>query len=213
MKYYHPRKDDKGRLVQIKHPSQPTAQEAWADAMQIASVIPDFAMLAVVGGIAVRQWEDKPNEDSGWEALAKLTDFDEPAFINGGKKSASGAVVIEPDMRVWIVSPTNQFGGYTNTFPKGKLESAQAMSWKANALKEVFEETGLKIELTAFLCDSKRDTSTTRFYMARRLTGNPAAMGWESQAVHLVPLGLLRSFVRHTNDKAVIKALEEHLNA
>jgi 8-oxo-dGTP pyrophosphatase MutT (NUDIX family) len=82
------------------------------------------------------------------------------------------------------------------------------LSLKANALKEVFEEAGLRVGLNAYLCDSERDTTVTRFYLARRLGGSPADMGWESQAVHLVPMGMLAAFASHPNDQSVINALQ-----
>ena len=34
----------------------------------------------------------------------------------------SGAVLVETDGGGWMVSPSNRFGGYANTFPKGKHE-------------------------------------------------------------------------------------------
>jgi hypothetical protein len=51
------------------------------------------------------------------------------------------------------------------------------LSSRANAIKECFEESGLQVELTGFLCDSVRSTSVTRYYTARRLGGSPADMG------------------------------------
>lgn len=122
-----------------------------------------------------------------------------------GKSPASGVVVLEDDGRIWVVSPSNAYGGYVNTFPKGKLEPG--MSLRANALKEVFEECGLRVALTGFLCDAVRSTSVTRFYLARRLGGHPGTMGWETQAVHLVPAAQLAAFADHPNDKPVLLAL------
>ena len=36
-------------------------------------------------------------------------------------------------------------------------------------------------------------------------------MGWESQAVHLVPLALLTSHVTHPKDQPILAALAQHL--
>jgi hypothetical protein len=55
---------------------------------------------------------------------------------------------------------------------------------------------------------SDRIASTTRYYLARRIGGAPAAMGWEPQAVHLVPLKLLKRF-SHENDRAVVDAITQ----
>jgi ADP-ribose pyrophosphatase YjhB (NUDIX family) len=210
MKTYHPRKNDKGQPVALYHPSQPTDAATWRQADQIATVTPDGAMPSEVNHLAIASWSDAPPDAASWEHLAGASKFDEPPMpVVAGKAPASGAVVIEPDGRVWVVSPSNGFGGYTHTFPKGKLDPKEGLSLRANALKEVFEESGLRVELTGFLCDSVRDTSVTRYYLARRVGGSPAAIGWESQAVNLVPISLLPSFVAHKNDADIVKALNQ----
>lgn len=79
-------------------------------------------------------------------------------------------------------------------------------------MKEAFEESGLLVELTGFLCDSLRSTTVTRYYAAKRLAGNPADAGWETQAVHLVPLTLLPSLVTHPNDEVILQAIKVHRN-
>jgi ADP-ribose pyrophosphatase YjhB (NUDIX family) len=210
MKHYHPHKNDKGQPVALHHPSQPTEAITWSQADQLATVTPDGPMPEQVNHLAVASWVGAPRNAAGWEQLASACDFAEPPMKTAsGKPAASGAVVIEPDGRVWVVSPSNGFGGYTHTFPKGKLVQAEGLSLRANALKEVFEESGLQVELTDFLCDSIRSTSVTRFYLAMRVGGNPAAMGWESQATHLVPMAVLAQFVSHTNDEIVVQSLRE----
>jgi hypothetical protein len=138
--------------------------------------------------------------------------FEEPPVKSvAGLETASGVLVVEADGRVWVVSPTNRFGGYTNTFPKGKIGTKSLISLRANAVKEVLEEAGLQVALSGFLCDSERSTSVTRYYIGRRIGGNPAAMEWESQAVHLVPVSMLAKFVSHPNDQNVIAALQANL--
>jgi 8-oxo-dGTP pyrophosphatase MutT (NUDIX family) len=210
----HPRKNEKDQCVEIKHPNGPTALAAWADAGAIATVVPGGPMPDAICGIAVRSWSETPQDDAGWEALAAKASFDEPKFKPVGKtQPASGAVIVEPDGRVWVVSPTNRFGGYVNTFPKGKIDPGMTISLRANALKEVFEESGLLIELGDFLVDAQRSTSTTRYYLARRIGGNPADMGWESQAVHLVPRPLLAAFASDENDAPVVEALQRKLGS
>jgi hypothetical protein len=102
-----------------------------------------------------------PTTATNWERLVESAAFEDPTFA-GEKTPASGVVTVEPDGRVWVVSPTNQFGGYTNTFSKGKLEKMR-LSFRANALKEASEKSGLQVQLIAHLCDVERDTSTTRY--------------------------------------------------
>ena len=209
MKTYHPRANDEGAAVELKQPHQPTALTTWDNPNQLATVTPDSPMPAAVAGLAIAAWATAPTSNEGWKQLAAAMAFDEPPMKTApGRLPASGAVVVEPDGRIWVVSPSNRFGGYANTFPKGKHELAQALCLRANALKEVFEEAGLEVELTGFLCDSVRSTSVTRYYLARRLGGNPADMCWETQAVHLVPAAQLAAFVSHQNDQAILAALQ-----
>lgn len=208
MKSFHPRKDDFGRLVELKAPSQPTSFSSWDDPHQIATVIPDWPLPASVNGIDVLSWSDAPTDISSWVNLAaqQAEDFTEPPMASApGKSAASGVVILEGGGRVWVVSPSNAFGDYENTFPKGKLDPG--LSLRANALKECFEESGLQVVLTGFLCDSVRSTSVTRYYTARRVGGHPADMGWETQAVHLVPRDQLAGFVTHKNDQSIVQAL------
>lgn len=209
MKHYHPNKNDNGQLVELLHPTQPTGQAEWGNPTGLATITPRSAMPDAVGEIMIHSWTTAPRDPAGWERLAEMATFDEPPFkVKLGKKPASGTVVVEPDGRVWVISPSNRFGGYTNTFPKGTIYPQQNFSLRANALKETYEESGLQIELCGFLADSDRSETTTRYYLARRIGGNPANMGWETQAVHLIPRSQLAQFVSHQNDKVVLKALD-----
>ena len=209
MKHFHPRKDDHGHPVELKVPSQATALSNWADPTQIATITPDGPGPASLNGIIFADWVDAPTTTGGWEEQVALTApvFTEPPMMSTpGKSAASGVVIFEEDGRVWVVSPSNAFGGYVKTFPKGKLDSG--LSLRANALKEGYEESGLQVALTGFLCDSHRSTSVTRYYTARRVGGHPACMGWETQAVHLVPRVQLEQFVAHQNDQVILQAMQ-----
>jgi 8-oxo-dGTP pyrophosphatase MutT (NUDIX family) len=123
------------------------------------------------------------------------------------KKRAAGAVIREPDGRVWLYEPTNHYGGYQQTFPKGTVDGAD--SFEATAAREAFEETGLLVEIGAFLIDSDRSLSVTRFFLACRIGGCPSAMGWEAQAVGLVPMADLHTHAVSEYDAPVILAARE----
>lgn len=208
MKSLHPRKDDAGQQVELKAPSSLTSLERWTDPLERATVIPDGPMPARLNDIDVVSWIGAPTDTAAWVNLAmqQTEEFTEPPMTTApGKPAASGVVILESDGRVWVVSPSNQHGGYVNTFPKGKLDPG--MGLRANALKEGFEESGLQVILTGFLCDSVRSTSVTRYYTARRVGGHPGDMCWETQAVHLVPRELLSRFITHPNDQGVLQAL------
>lgn len=209
MKDYHPRHDNHGQPVELKSPSQATTLKSWADPRQVATVTPDGPVPANLNGIAFADWVEVPTTAADWgkQLLLKASAFTEPPMPHvPGKAPASGVVILEDDGRVWVVSPSNAFGGYVNTFPKGKLEAG--LSLRANAIKEAYEESGLHVALTGYLCDSHRSSSVTRYYTARRVGGNPASMGWETQAVHLIPKAKLATFVSHHNDKIILQALQ-----
>jgi len=132
---------------------------------------------------------------------------DEPPFVlPAGKRAAAGVVVREPDGRLWLVAPSNRFGGYEATFPKGRVEPG--MPLQATAIREAWEESGLLVEPTAWLGDFSRTQTYTRFYLARRVGGHPADMGWESQAVHLVTPAHAVRLLNRATDHAVLAALE-----
>lgn len=201
----HPRLDDWGKQVVLKHPSSPTPLASWSDPAAAATVVPDGPMPADLNGVAFEAVA-MPAGDA-WSGLAAAgqafteRDLKVPASL----KPAAGVAIEEPDGRFWLVSPSNQFGGYVNTFPKGRKEPG--LSLRATAIKEALEESGLLVELTGFLLDAKRSTTMTRYYRARRIGGTPSAAGWESQAVHLVPRAQLPSFLTAQGDALLLAAL------
>jgi len=202
---YHPRKDEHGKKVVLKEPSIPTALSTWNDPLSIACIVPNGMSPAQINGTTVVPWADAPESDEGWEALAAQAPIDEPAFnAPSGYKKAAGVVLREPDGRVWVVAPSNGFAGYEATFPKGTMDGKSA---QATALVEAFEESGLKVRLLRHLVDVKRSQSYTRYFLAERTGGDPADMGWESQAVMLVPMGKLNKVLNNKNDQPIIEAL------
>jgi len=193
--------------VVLTNPSTGSPLSAWRHADQAATVIPGGTMPVELNGTLLRAWKDVPDSDDRWNAVEGQCAFNEPPFLAPpGKMPAAGVVIMEADGRVWLVAPSNAFGGYTVTFPKGRIEND--VNRQASAIREAYEEAGLKVKITGFLADSNRTQSYTRYYLAERTGGNPAAMGWESQAVHLVPRPLLASFLTHPNDLPLLKALD-----
>lgn len=206
-KAYHPKAGDNGKPVGIYSPHQQTDPSTWHDPKKTATFIPGGACPDELNGIALSPWKDHPTTDDDWDYVeGQMEDLDEPVMqLKQGLKPASGCVIQEPDGRVWVVSPTNKFGGYKNTFPKGKVEDE--MSWQANAIKEVFEESGLKVKIIGLVGDFERTTSVTRLYKAVRVGGTPSDVGWESQAVHLVPVSDLALHLDGIADHGVLKLI------
>jgi 8-oxo-dGTP pyrophosphatase MutT (NUDIX family) len=204
---FHPKPDEHGQKVTIKQPSQPSALSAWSDPLAIACVTPNGPMPKSINGLRLHAWEDRPKRPADWEALAARYAVIEPDFkVPSGYKMAAGVVVRESDGRIWVVAPSNAFAGYKATFPKGTLEGLSA---QATALLEAFEESGLHVRLLCHLVDVKRSQSYTRYYLAERIGGHPADMGWESQAVLLVPEPSLPQVLNSANDLPIIEALQQ----
>ena len=206
MPTYHPMPDEHGRPVLLKSPSQPTALSSWGQADVVATVIPNGGCPVELNGIAMMEWLDVPTSAQAWNNVEGQCAFEEPPFNPpDGKMPAAGVVVEDPDDRFWLVAPSNAFGGYTATFPKGRIEGN--VNRQASAIREAYEETGLQVKIIGFLADSNRSQSYTRYYLAQRVGGNPARMGWESQAVHLVPRKALVKFLTHPYDLPLLALL------
>ena len=203
---FHPQPNEHGEPVRIARPSSPSALACWHDAHAVATVIPLGALPTELNGIAFAPWLDLPATAADWAAVGGQAAIDEPAFVvPAGKAPAAGVVIAETDGRIWAVSPSNGFGGYATTFPKGRVDPGASL--QATAIRECFEESGLRVEIVAHLLDCARTQTYARFYLARRIGGNPSLMGWESQAVHLVPAGQLPALLANAHDRAVIDAL------
>lgn len=202
-KAYHPEPDDDGHSVPIYDPSTASGPETWQDPKATAVWTPGSDAPDEINGLALAPWEDHPKTIEGWDYVdGQMDDLDEPGMkLEGGKKPAAGVIIEEPDGRVWIVHPTNGYAGYKTTFPKGHAE--EGLSLQASAIKECFEESGLKCKITGFVGDVPRGSTITRYYRAVRVGGSPSAMGWESQAVSLMPKGEVSEAVNSAYDKNV----------
>ena len=205
--HHHPRPGEKGEPVLVKAPHHASAPSTWHHPDAVATFLPDGDVPASINGISLSTWKDHPKTAEGWDYVdGQMDDLHEPAFhLPPGKKAASGVVIEESDGRVWLIHPTNSFGGYDASFPKGTAEPD--LSLQANAIKEAFEESGLQVEITGFLGDYSRTTSVARMYTARRVGGTPIAMGWESQAVSLVPKAHLYDQLNMWSDHGIAQAL------
>lgn len=181
----------------------------WLDARAEATfaVTEKDTLPAGLYGISFSPLEDPPETVSDWEAIDGLFGVDEPSYpTQYGLRLTSGCVVFEPDDRIWVVHPSNGFQGVKVTFPKGRWDD-ESISLLTNAVKETYEESGLWVKPVDYLCDVVRTRTVTRYYMAERITGTPVNMGWESQAVSLVPLSRLERVLNRPNDRKVLPYL------
>jgi 8-oxo-dGTP pyrophosphatase MutT (NUDIX family) len=206
---YHPRLDEHGARVRLHAPSCEANLARLSDPRAGVTFVPGSACADALHGVPFVPCTAADVEAACRRVAAEggvAAGMAEPPFVlPPGKRAAAGAVVREPDGRVWLVAPSNGFGGYAATFPKGRVEPGMAL--QATAIREVWEESGLLVEPTAWLGDFSRTQTYTRFYMARRIGGHPADMGWESQAVYLVTPADAAALLNRTTDHAVLDAL------
>jgi 8-oxo-dGTP pyrophosphatase MutT (NUDIX family) len=205
--HHHPRPDHNGKPVLVKQPSHPSDPSTWDHPDAVATFVPGGDCPARLNGVSFTAWRDHPTTDEGWDYCDGVEDdlAEPPIEAVHGKSIGAGAIIEEVDGRVWVVHPTNAFGGYKATWPKGTAEPG--LSLQANACKEAWEESGLKIKIVGFIGDFVRTTSVARMYRARRVGGTPVAMGWESQAVSLVPKSHLYDLLNGAADHPVAEAV------
>jgi 8-oxo-dGTP pyrophosphatase MutT (NUDIX family) len=205
---YHPHADEHGRKLRLHLPSCEANLDRLADPQAGLTFVPGSVCAGVLNGVPLARCTAEEIERAFAHASAAPL-VAEPAFVlPPGKRAAAGAVVQEPDGRLWLVAPSNAFGGYQATFPKGRVEAGLPL--QATAIREVWEESGLHVALTAWIGDFARTQTFTRFYLARRIGGHPADMGWESQAVHLVTPAHARQLLNRPTDHAVLDAISAH---
>lgn len=112
----------------------------------------------------------KPAPHHFWEQV-KDVDINAPAPVSPVQRV--GVLIQEPDGRIWIVKPTNHFGRRQHTLPGGGVEPG--LTDQQNALKEVWEETGLQVEITGHLGDfeDSNNSNNGRLYIGKRVGGQP----------------------------------------
>lgn len=183
----HPALGEHGEKIYISRPTKASPSSTWSDPQAVATFPVGGVAPPSLNGVPIAEWVDYPKDDAGWEQVAGINhELNEPPILVPEKKSAgAGLIIEEPDGRVWVVHPTNQFAGHDATFPKGGRDPGSSL--QATALRECFEEAGLQARITGIVGDFERTTSMVRYYRAVRTGGDPTKCGWETQAVSLVP--------------------------
>jgi phage-related protein (TIGR01555 family) len=159
-----------------------------------------------LNGVEFKPW-DPPDDWADVDGQIELEN-DTPDDVPGQKYISTGLIMHEPDGRVWLVKPKGGYGGYRQTFPKGGYDD-ESLSMQANAIKEAYEESGLKGRVTGLAGDFEGDTSITRLYHATREGGTPTDYGDESSAVVLATHADLDKLLNRTRDKEIAKTFTE----
>jgi ADP-ribose pyrophosphatase YjhB (NUDIX family) len=166
-----------------------------------------------LNGVPFDFWMDAPTDLQGWQNVeGKNPNIKEPKELTSkwkNEKFGAGIIIIEPDNKVWVVEPMGHYGGYKYTFPKGTQDPG--LDLQSTAIKEAYEESGLKVQLTDWVGDVTRTTSTARYYLGKRVGGSPIGHGIETQGVSLVPIEEIGDFVNMGVDKKIARMLMKKL--
>ncbi|AKJ28577.1 NUDIX hydrolase [Caldimonas brevitalea] len=210
--HFHPKPDENGKLKVLHHPTRPSPSSHWKHANSTVTVTPGSKVPREHAGVPFKKWSHPPTSNPEWQALSDhmSAPFSEPKMkVASGRKPASGILIVEDDGRIWVTEPSNHFADTEHSLPKGKLEAD--LSLKANAMKEAYEETGLHVQITDMLGDYDRTTSTTRYYIGKRVGGSPSDMGWESQSMKLATLEDAQRLCNMGVDRRIIDDLRTKL--
>ena len=202
---YHPAKGPGNMPIWIDRPTTPTNYFEMTNPQETATFVPGEHVPGSLNNVPFEPWWDAPETDKAWNRVeGQNPELDAIPFDPQGKTAGAGVVIMEPDGRIWLTAPTNEYGGYKATFPKGTAEYGANM--QATAIREAFEETGLKVRLVGLLGDFDKTTSRARIYLAERVGGTPAEMGWESQGVHLATKEEAAKLLNQPVDKPILDA-------
>jgi hypothetical protein len=185
-----------GNLVYITTPTKPSNIESFRDPLQMATVVANQS--------------DKTHEDM---FVPRLTSVHNDRFIrvlptlissvrglhppSRTSSNRSGLIVVEPDGRVWVTHPTDQ---NRIEFPCGPVQPGDDNDLRKTAVRTTYEQTGLVCQIVPSAKDIAygilfESRTGLRYYLARRIGGNPGAMNYKTQAVSLCPVGLLSQTV------------------
>ena len=91
---------------------------------------------------------------------------------------AFGGVLIDGD-KILLVQPTNFYGGYVWTFPKGRIDPGETP--EETAIREVYEESGYHAEIIDVIPYLFSGTTSNTVYFRMKAVGTPEQPGWETQ--------------------------------
>jgi 8-oxo-dGTP pyrophosphatase MutT (NUDIX family) len=121
-----------------------------------------------------------------------------------GLAPAYGGVLVDESGRVLLRKPTNAFGNYIWSFPKGRSKGSSTP--EQTAVREVLEETGYEAEIIARIPGGfQGDTTVTEFFLMRPL-GEPRDLGAETEEVKWVAPGDAPQLLNRDRDHAVLEA-------
>jgi|GEM_PF-3049450 len=183
------------RELTLHFPSVSTDKEAWSDHLKRATLAAqdmnkeDMLPLEINKVRFNANW-NPPKSLEEWKGFMMKhlkTRFEDKVVPFHAMRLCAGVIIQEPkpDGRVWMVAPSNKYGGYDAVFPKGTVEPG--FNCLLTAFKEGREECGLEFKIKKVLFDLERPGGQyLRMYLAKRRGGHPKLADAENQAILLV---------------------------
>lgn len=164
----------------------------------------------VKGKLALRSAIDGVSDDPklAFLAMQRVTDNDildvlDPGWSKG--HHAFGGVLFDDEGRVLLREPTNHYGGYVWTWPKGQPEPG--LSVAKVALKEVGEETGYVMDIVGALPGeyAGSTSSTACFFVGKAGGYNKALMDAETQNTKWFTIDEAREAIKKSSSVEGVK--------
>ncbi|HEY2743414.1 MAG TPA: NUDIX domain-containing protein [Polyangia bacterium] len=127
-------------------------------------------------------------------------------LFGGGKWASSGGVVCDGDDRVALVRQRDRKNRWRWTLPKGRIDDGE--SAEAAALREVYEESGLRARIVRLLVLHEGRLHFTYFY-EMALVADDGEHDGETREVRFVPLVEAIALVDARRDLEVLRRLVE----
>lgn len=113
------------------------------------------------------------------------------------------------ELYVCIVAPSNQYGGYSWVFPKGKIDPGETP--KQAAIRETFEEAGIGGNIIGYVGEYQGNYSLTK-YFAMEVTSEDAATDFETAEVKFVTTEEASALLAPRDQKALGDFTKKLLN-
>ena len=125
------------------------------------------------------------------------------------REFSAGGVLFKDNLVLLIQNPSGVW-----TFPKGVIEKGETP--EQAALREVYEETGIKGEILDYIGEiqywyqlhGEKIFKKVKYYLMRYVEGEPKP-SWEVKEAKFIPIDTAKKLLKYKGDKEILKkALE-----
>jgi len=180
-------KEKHPELVVLKVPKHSMSQDEFADRLHSLGLEVSVGHKIVTGAMAHIAVVSKGSAVAA--SKANPGTLIQPKKPPKPKKWTSAGCVVVPSMddldHIYVIKPSNNYGPWA--FPKGQVDKGETI--KQAAIREVYEETGLRVKILsgkgAYIGKGTGTMSITHFFLAVRTGGSPHPTE-ETEQVRLV---------------------------